>query len=42
MPPMDLQTYVTDPKSIVNYMNCSQYIGDGEDALFKNFIKAFE
>ena len=23
MPAMDVQTYVSDPKSIVNYMNCS-------------------
>jgi len=38
---MDHQTYISDPKSVVNYMNCSTYTGDSEDALVGSFIKSF-
>merc|ERR1712166_1656824 len=40
--PMDHQTFISDPKSFVHYMNCSTYTGDSEDAIIGNFKKAFE
>jgi hypothetical protein len=40
--PMDHQTYISDPKSYVNYMNCSTYTGDSEDAILGSFTKSFD
>ena len=41
---MDYVTYISGEKSFVNYMNCSMYTGDSEDAIvggFKRMLHVF-